>query len=189
MNENNNTHINNFLTINPFRCSNHITKISILSLFVLFFLFNTYILSVFGQRQNFPFANEDINIVAVGDFYCNDETEDTIENIIKINPELIITTGDQVKDVKSIKCWSKMPTSIKNKMKIAIGNHDAEFSKIYKQIIAYHNLTTPYYSNDFANIHDISLSTEHPFNKGSEQYKFIKNDLKKMHQKIPISIG
>ena len=178
MNENNNTHNNNFLVINTFRCPNHITKISILSLFVLFFLFNTNILSVFGQRQNSLLANEDINIVAVGDFYCNDETEDTIENIIKINPELIITTGDHVKNVKSIKCWSKMSAPIKDKMKIAIGNHDAEFSKIYKQIIAYHNLTTPYYSNDFANIHFISLSTEHPFNKGSEQYKFIKNDLK-----------
>ena len=75
---------------------------------------------------------------------------------------MIITTGDHVKDVKSIKCWSKMSAPIKDKMKIAIGNHDAEFSKIYKQIIAYHNLTTPYYSNDFANIHFISLSTEHP---------------------------
>ncbi|HEY6589006.1 MAG TPA: hypothetical protein VIY98_11995, partial [Nitrososphaeraceae archaeon] len=103
MDENNN---NNFLAINnTFKCSNHITKISILSIFVLFFLFNISILSVFGQRQDSPLANKDINIVAVGDFYCNDETEDTIENIIKINPELIITTGDHVKDVKSIKCW------------------------------------------------------------------------------------
>ena len=176
MDENNNN--NNFLIINTFRCSNPITKISILSIFVLFFLFNTNILSVFGQRQDSPLANEDINIVAVGDFYCNDETEDTIENIININPELIITTGDHVKDVKSIKCWSKMSAPIKDKMKIAIGNHDAEFSKIYKQIIAYHNLTTPYYSNDFVNIHFISLSTEHPFDKESKQYKFIKNDLK-----------
>ena len=108
MNENNNTHNNNFLIINPFICSNHITQISILSWFVLFFLFNTNILSVFGQRQNSLLENEDINIVVVGDFYCNDETEDTIENIININPELIITTGDHVKDVKSIKCWSKI---------------------------------------------------------------------------------
>jgi hypothetical protein len=68
-------------------------------------------------------------------------------------------SGDHVKDVKSIKCWSKMSAPISDKMKIAIGNHDAEFSKIYKQIIAYNNLTTPYYSNYFTNIHFISLST------------------------------
>ena len=35
--------------------------------------------------------------------YCNNETEKTIENIIEINPEIIITTGDHVKDEKSIK--------------------------------------------------------------------------------------
>jgi hypothetical protein len=105
---------------------------------------NVYNLTVFGQRQNSPVPNEDINIVAVGEFYCNDETENTIENIININPELRITTGDHVKDVKSIKCWSKMSAPIKDKMKIAIGNHDAEFKKIYKQIIKYHNLTSPY---------------------------------------------
>ena len=35
-------------------------------------------------------------------------------------------SGDHVKDVKSIKCWSKMSAPIRDKMKIAIGNHDAE---------------------------------------------------------------
>ncbi|HYJ00948.1 MAG TPA: hypothetical protein VEW92_01925 [Nitrososphaeraceae archaeon] len=37
-------------------------------------------------------------------FYCNDESEDTLENIISVNPELIIAPGDHVKYVKSIKC-------------------------------------------------------------------------------------
>ena len=33
--------------------------------------------------------------------------------------------------------------------------------------------------HDFRNIHFISISTEHPFEKGSKQYEFIKNDLDK----------
>ena len=53
----------------------------------------------------------DINIVAVGDFYCNNETEDIIEDIISVNPELIITTGDHVKNVKlqiaGLKCLKR----------------------------------------------------------------------------------
>jgi hypothetical protein len=102
-----------------------------------------------------------------------------IENINSINPELITTTGDHVKDVKSIKCWGKMSEPIKNKMKIAIGNHDVESKKIYKQLIKYHNLTTPYYAHNFKNIHFISLDTEHPFEKDSKQYEFIKDDLEK----------
>jgi hypothetical protein len=40
-------------------------------------------------------------------------------------------------------------------------------------------MKSPYYSHDFENIHFISLSTEHPFEKGSKQYNFIKEDLKK----------
>ena len=64
-------------------------------------------------------------------------------------------------------------------MKIAIGNHDAEFANIYKQIVDYHQLKSPYYSHDFKNIHFISMSTEHPFEQESKQYEFIKNDLEK----------
>jgi translation initiation factor 2 alpha subunit (eIF-2alpha) len=87
---------------------------------------------------------------------------------------LIITTGDHVKDEKSADCWIEMSQDIKDMMKIAIGNHDRDSSKIYKQIARNHNLTSPYYSHDFKNIHFISLSTEHPFEEESKQYKFIK---------------
>jgi len=121
----------------------------------------------------------DLNLVAVGDFYCNDETEKTIENIIAIDPELIITTGDHLKNVKSARCWIEMSEELKDKMKIAIGNHDTETSKIFKQITDHHNMKSPYYSHDFENIHFISLSTEHHFKKGSKQYNFIKEDLEK----------
>ena len=170
----------------PIRIFNNNIKISVISFLLLFFSFYMNNVIVYGQKSDFSQLlinddqNKDLNIVAVGDFYCNDETEDTIENIISSNPEMIITTGDHVKDVKSIKCWAEMSEPIKNKMKIAIGNHDVEFKKIYKQLVKYHNLTNPYYSNDFQNVHFISLSTEHPFEEGSKQYEFIKNDLEKV---------
>ena len=92
---------------------------------------------------------------------------------------MIITTGDHVKDEKNADCWIEMSQPIKDKMKIAIGNHDRDSSKIYKQITRNHNLTDPYYSHDFKNIHFISLSTEHPYEEGSKQYEFIKSDLEK----------
>ena len=124
----------------------------------------------------------DYNFVAAGDWYCNEETKRTINNILAVHPELIITTGDQVKESPSAACWIQMSKPIKDKMKIAIGNHDAEFANIYKQIVNYHNLKSPYYSHDFKNIHFISMSTEHPFAKGSIQYEFIKSDLEKSSQ-------
>jgi hypothetical protein len=143
---------------------------------------------VFGENgvQNLTLSLNDSNIVVAGDWYCNEETQKTINNILSVDPELIITTGDHVKDVKSAACWIKMSKPLKDKMKIAIGNHDAEFANIYKQIVNYHNLKSPYYSHDFKNIHFISMSTEHPFEVGSTQYDFIKSDLEKSSQNSTI---
>ena len=136
------------------------------------------IFSDYSQQNNY-FTSPEYNFIAVGDWYCNEETKRTIQNIIAMDPELIITTGDQVKESPSAQCWIDMSKPIHDKMKIAIGNHDVEFANIHKQIVDYHQLKSPYYSHDFRNIHFISISTEHPFENGSKQYEFIKNDLYK----------
>ena len=52
---------------------------------------------VFDELDNLPLPKEDINIAVDGNYYCNDETEDTIENIISVNPELMITAGIMIK--------------------------------------------------------------------------------------------
>ena len=160
--------------------------LSYIYFFIFFLFFYTFFLlnqiDTFGENdiQNLVLPRNDTNIVVAGDWYCNEETQKTVNNIISVHPELIITTGDHVKDVNSADCWIEMSEKIKDKMKIAIGNHDRDSSKIYNQITSNHNLTNPYYSHDFKNIHFISLSTEHPFGKGSKQYEFIKNDLEKI---------
>jgi hypothetical protein len=146
---------------------------------LLFYSFN-YIYGTEEQKQNATLAFGRDNFIAVGDWYCNEETEKTIQNILSIDPEVIITTGDQVKEEPSAKCWIDMSEPIHDKMKIAIGNHDAEFKNIYKQIINYHNLKNPYYSHDMKNVHFISMSTEHPYEIGSKQYEFIRSDLEKI---------
>ena len=57
-----------------------------------------------------PEANiTDYNFVAAGDWYCNEETKKTINNILNVHPELIITTGDQVKESPSAACWAWRP--------------------------------------------------------------------------------
>ena len=157
---------------------------------ILFFLSLSNIQQAFATekvQQNATIALTDYNFIAVGDWYCNEETKKTINNILAQHPELIITTGDQVKESSSASCWIEMSKPIKDKMKIAIGNHDAEFANIYKQIVDYHNIKNPYYSHDFQNIHFISMSTEHPFEKGSKQYEFIKSDLEKTSKNSSIN--
>ncbi len=136
------------------------------------------VFSEYSQLSNY-FTSPEYNFIAVGDWDCNEETQRTIQNIIAMDPELIITTGDHVKNAQSANCWIEMSQPIKEKLRIAVGNHDVEFANIYKQIIDYHQLENPYYSHDFENIHFISMSTEHPFEPGSRQYGFIQSDLEK----------
>ena len=130
--------------------------------------------------NNATLALTDDNFVAAGDWYCNEETKKTINNILNAHPELIITTGNHIKETPSAACWIQMSKPIKDKLKIAIGNHDAEFANLYKQIVDYHHLNSPFYAHDFKNIHFISMSTEHPFVDGSKQFKFVKRDLEKI---------
>jgi Calcineurin-like phosphoesterase len=160
-----------------------ITFIMLTSVFFTTFLVNNT--PAFGEDgnnsivQDAKLALTNYNFIATGDWYCNEETKKTIKNILAVHPELIITTGDQVKESPSAQCWMDMSKPIHDKLKIAIGNHDAEFANIYKQIVDYHQLKSPYYSHDLKNVHFISMSTEHPYEKGSRQYEFIKNDLEK----------
>jgi predicted phosphodiesterase len=157
-------------------------SLTVLTITIIFSLLLNFQTNTFGleyKEQNATLIRTDHNIIAVGDWYCNEETKKTINNILAKNPDLVITTGDQVKNSPSASCWKKMSNPIKDKMKIAIGNHDAEFANIYKQIVKHHNVKNPYYSHNFENIHFISLSTEHPYEEGSKQYEFIKSDLQK----------
>src|SRR5688572_20962417 len=117
--KNNNIYNNNFFSYTNI-IFNNIIKISLLSFLLLFFSFSIHHVLVFGQKSDASQIEgdedfEDINIVAVGDFYCNDKSEEIIENIISIDPELIITTGDHVKDEKTAKCWIEMSEEIKDK--------------------------------------------------------------------------
>ena len=69
--------------------NNNYFWISIISFLLLLYLVNSNNnITAFGRQSNLQSENENINIVVAGDFYCNDQTEDTIENIISVNPEL-----------------------------------------------------------------------------------------------------
>jgi predicted MPP superfamily phosphohydrolase len=95
-------------------------KISILNVFgFLLLLITTIVLVISLDTKNIYgldniksssydstllFVDKTYNIIAAGDWYCNEETEKTIQNVLNANPDLIITTGDHVKDVKSADC-------------------------------------------------------------------------------------
>ena len=118
------------------------------------------------------------NIVAVGDWDCTSETEDTVDNIIKQDPEFVLALGDLSYDGKA-KCWLELIEPIAEKTKIVIGNHEVDSSKLLKDYMNYFGLENQYYSFNQKNVHFLALSTETDFDEESEQYAFAKQDLEK----------
>ena len=57
------------------------------------------------------------NIVAVGDWDCTGETEDTVDNIIDQDPELVLALGD-FSYSGDADCWLELIEPIANKTKI-----------------------------------------------------------------------
>ncbi|HJS65453.1 MAG TPA: purple acid phosphatase [Nitrososphaeraceae archaeon] len=120
----------------------------------------------------------DFNLVAVGDWDCNSETKDTVENIVEQDPEVVLALGDLSYNGKA-KCWLNIIEPIADKTKIVIGNHETDSSKILKDYMQYFGLEKQYYSFNYKNVHFIALSTEIPYEEGSQQYEFVVQDLEK----------
>jgi predicted phosphodiesterase len=122
---------------------------------------------------------EDFNFVAVGDFSCNEDAKDTVRNILYADPDLLLGLGDYSYE-KSAKCWEDIVGGIDpQKMKISFGNHEFEDKSLVKQYMEYTNLDKQYYSFDYKNVHFISMATETPYEQGSQQFEFVKDDLMK----------
>jgi hypothetical protein len=113
------------------------------------------------------------NFVAVGDWDCTSETEDTVENILDQDPELVLALGD-FSYSGNPDCWFDLIEPIADKTKIVMGNHEDE-----DDYMDYFGLEKQYYSFNEKNIHFLALSTETGFDDESAQYEFAKQDLEK----------
>jgi hypothetical protein len=65
------------------------------------------------------------NFVAVGDWDCTGETEDTVRNILDQDPELVLALGD-FSYSGDADCWFDLIEPIVDKTKIVLGNHEDE---------------------------------------------------------------
>ena len=121
---------------------------------------------------------KDFNFVAVGDWDCTGETEDTVENIIKQNPVLVLALGDLSYNGDA-ECWLELIEPFAEKTKIIIGNHELDSSELLEDYMDYFQLEEQYYSFNYENVHFLVLSTEMDFDEDSEQYEFAVKDLEK----------
>jgi hypothetical protein len=124
-------------------------------------------------------ASSNFNFVGVGDWGCSSNAEDTVENIIDIDPELVIALGDLSYNDKETECWFELIEPIAERTKITIGNHEVDTSKKLRDYMEFFGLEKQYYSFNYSNIHFIVLSTEVPYEEDSDQHKFVIRDLEK----------
>lgn len=127
------------------------------------------------------------NFAAAGDFACKQDARNTLNNIVHKDPELVLGLGDFA--YNNSDCWIQLIDPIYQKMRIVIGNHDhlaytstTDFHPSPQRLHLYmssFNLTNQFYSFNYQNVHFVAMSTEIPYEKGSKQYDFVKNDLQK----------
>jgi predicted phosphodiesterase len=119
----------------------------------------------------------DFNFAAAGDWGCNNHTVDTVNNIVNMNPELVIGLGDfSYEDTAD--CWLENIAPVEDKMKISIGNHDVDTTSLLNQYMSHFNLSKQYYSFDYQNVHFTVISTELlTGSEANEQYEFVNADL------------
>jgi hypothetical protein len=125
------------------------------------------------------FAASGIKIAAVGNWGCTSNSQATVNNINSKNPELVLGLGDYSYE-STPDCWFNEIKAFDSKMKISIGNHDVMTKKLLNSYLNHFSLSKQYYSFDFQNVHVLTMGTELEWEAGSEQYKFVKNDLEQV---------
>jgi hypothetical protein len=131
----------------------------------------------------------DFNIAAVGDWGCTDNTEDTVENILARNPEVVLGLGDNSYD-ESSDCWFETVDPIIARMITVIGNHDdkvhvpgggdandRDSPELLAEYMDAFGLQEQYYTYRYGNVFIVALSQEVPFKEGSDQYEFVERAL------------
>jgi Calcineurin-like phosphoesterase len=154
--------------------------------FIFFLLSGLYFLCYAQGVEDRPFRSKNFqkfNFVTAGDFGCGHEPNRTIDGMIEKNPELVIALGDLSYN-KSAACWlnSIIPLDNNGRVKIAFGEHDLDKKLVrYNDYMNHFNLTKPYYSFNYQNVHFLAMATGKnsilPYLNGSEQYNFIEQDL------------
>jgi Calcineurin-like phosphoesterase/Iron/zinc purple acid phosphatase-like protein C len=129
----------------------------------------------------------DFNIVAAGDWGCGMQANITLDSILKKQPEVVLALGDLSYE-KTAGCWLNLVKPIIGKLKIAIGFHDLDQNGKYsreEQYLKAINLSKPYYSFNYQNVHFVALATEIAYNVTDgqllnvDEYRFLDTDLNK----------
>src|SRR5437867_8980041 len=152
---------------------------------ILFFTLLFYWPSIYAKEDlissssNLSFTKKDIRFVSAGDWGCNPMAQRTVNLIKDKNPSLVLALGDFSYE-KDTGCWFKIMSPLINKTKIVIGEHDFDTnnnSRLQDYVNKF-NLSDPYYSFNYRNIHFPAMSSVIPFSNESLPFKLLQDDSK-----------
>ena len=78
---------------------------------------------------------EDLNVVAVGDWGCDEVAKATVKNIQSISPEITLALGDFSYE-PTAECWLNLVKPIEKNLKLIKGNHDIKPAEQWDQYIS-----------------------------------------------------
>jgi hypothetical protein len=134
------------------------------------------------NRGNDDNDDKNFNFAATGDFGCSKNTQNTVENIVKKKPEIVLPLGD-LSYHSSADCWFDITSPLKGKMMVTLGYHDTQDGAAkMNQYINSFQLDKPYYSYDYKKVHFLIMASQSDYKEGSDQYNFVKQDLEKASQ-------
>jgi hypothetical protein len=91
------------------------------------------------------FGQQRVNVAAVGDWGCNSDTRNTVNNINAKKPTIVLGLGDYSYQTTA-KCWLNVIKPIEKKVKINIGNHESSPKYGLNQYMKAFGLSKQYYS-------------------------------------------
>ena len=134
------------------------------------------------SKSNDDNDDKDFNFAATGDFGCSKNTQNTVENIEKTKPDLVLPLGD-LSYHSTADCWFDVTSPLKGKMMVTLGFHDTQDGAAkMNQYINSFQLNKPYYSYDYKKVHFLIIASLSDYKEGSDQYNFVKQDLEKASQ-------
>ncbi len=163
--------------------------------------------SVGGWSKDYTFTTAPatdkatFNFVVMGDSrnkspYDDDMSNwgDVVKSVLKVHPEFVIFTGDNVYDGGDQHLWDIWfdylePLSATAPFMEAVGNHEYHYKTAEPWVNYLKQFVFPnkslWYSFNYGSVHFISLSTDTDYRKGSPQYEWLVSDLQKIKKEHP----
>jgi uncharacterized protein YxeA len=147
---------------------NRLLPVSISSLvFIVLFAFS-------GNLIHFIYA--DATFTAAGDWGCNSNTDDTVDNMDARNPGRAFGLGDYSYASTGTCWWNRLTPALNSAMEIAFGNHEDESSEGLSGYQSRFGSQTYYaYTHDVVRV--IVMDTDVASPSGSAQKSFVQSEL------------